>query len=264
MPTGTSIPFTALLMAGSRPEGDPLAHAAGVPSKALVPIAGQPMINHSARALLATPGIGRLIIVAQQPQAIVADPATAWLASDPRVELRVSTGGISQSILDLADAPDTQPPLLVTTADNVLMSPDMLSHFLTHAKGADVAVGMVERRVLLARYPGSRRTWIKMRAGHWSGANLFWLGTPRARAVIAFWRSIEQDRKSGRKIVSAFGPLLTLAALFRLLSMPRGLELAGKRFGVQARMVPMPQAEACIDADKPEDIVLIERIMASK
>src|SRR3990167_6475050 len=113
-------------------------------------------------------------------------------------------------------------------------------------------------------HPDSRRTWLRFRGGEWSGANLFWLGSPRARRVLEKWREIEQDRKKGWKIVLAFGPVLLLAAALRLLTAHRAIARAGRRMGLDARIVPMPMAEACIDADKPEDIVLIERILARR
>ena len=55
--TGT---VSAILLAGARPIPDPLAKAAGVAVKPLVPVAGEPMINRPARALLDHPTIGGL------------------------------------------------------------------------------------------------------------------------------------------------------------------------------------------------------------
>ena len=43
-----------------------------------------------------------------------------------------------------------------------------------------------------------------------------------------------------------------------------GVARAGRRFGLNARVVPMSDAEACIDADKPSDVTLIERILAQR
>ena len=177
---------------------------------------------------------------------------------------RASEAGISQSLLTLLDAGDTQLPLLVTTADNVLLNAAMIDQYLADAAGADIAVAMVERRVLLAAYPTSRRTWLKFRNGWWSGANLFWIGSPKARSVVAFWRGVEQDRKKGWKILAAFGPFLLAASALRLLSIQQGIRLAGRRFGVAARVVAMDQPEACIDADKPDDLTLIEAIIANR
>ncbi len=256
--------ITAIVLAGSRPGGDPLARAAGVATKALVPVAGRPMIEPVARTLLAHPRVGKVVVMAQQPEMLAQDPQTRWLEREDRVVLSRSGGGISQSLLDWTNTNPFVFPLLVTTADNVLLTRDMIDAFMAGAADADIAAAMVERRVLMRAYPESRRTWLRFRGGAWSGANLFWLGSPRAARVLEKWREIEQDRKKGWKIVLAFGPLLLLAAALRLLSIGGALARAGRRLGVDARVVPMPMAEACIDADKPEDIVLIERILAQR
>lgn len=257
-------PITAILLAGSRPGPDLLADAVGVRFKTLIPVAGIPMINHVARTLCAHPRIGRVIILMQTPEVFAQEPTTAWLAQEPKVDMQVSGAGISQSLLDLIDGDGVAFPALVTTADNILLTPTMIDQFLDEAADADIAVALVERRTLFAAYPESKRTWLKLRDGWWSGANLFWLGDARARPAIAFWRGVEQDRKKGRKILGAFGPFLLVGTALRLFSLRQALRLAGRRFGVLARPVAMREAEACIDADKPEDIVLIEQILAGR
>src|SRR3546814_7172682 len=93
-------------------------------------------------------------------------------------------------------------PLLVTTADNVLLDHSIIDSFLDGVDDADLAVAMVERRVLLSRYPQSRRTWLKFRQGWWSGANLFWLANDNVKPLLNLWRGVEQDRKKGMKIVA--------------------------------------------------------------
>ncbi|HEX7782397.1 MAG TPA: nucleotidyltransferase family protein [Sphingobium sp.] len=254
----------AILLAGSRPGRDPLAAAAGVTYKALIPVAGRPMIDHVARTLLAHPRLGPVIVLVQDPAVFAGDPATAWLVQEPGIRMTPSGAGISQSLLDLIDGGGAALPALVTTADNVLLTGAMIDSFLAGAAGSDVAVAMVERRTLFAAYPESKRTWLKFRDGWWSGANLFWIGGGKARNVIAFWRSVEQDRKKGWKILAAFGPILLVTSALRLLSLRQGMRLAGRRFQVSARPVSMPQPEACIDADKPEDLILIEQILGKR
>jgi len=255
----------AIILAGSRPGVDPIAAAAGVATKALVPIAGRPMIDHVARTLLAHPAIGEVILMAQQAAGLADHPQTAWLREEPRIRFVDSGSGISQSLLGWMAGEGAHLPALVTTADNVLIDGAILDAFLAGAQGADVAAAMVEREVLMPRYPQSRRTWLKFRGGAWSGANLFWLGSGKAANALAKWRQIEQDRKKGWKIVSAFGPALLLGAGLRLLSIHQAIAGAGRRLGAGvARVVPLPIAEACIDADKPDDIALIEGILASR
>ncbi|WP_176590164.1 nucleotidyltransferase family protein [Sphingobium sp. EM0848] len=260
--TAPASDITAILLAGWRPVPDPLAVAAGVEAKPLAPVGGEPMINRPARALLSHPAIGRVIVLTQAPELFAADPATAWIAGHPKVRFETSGGGIASSLVALLDRGDLPFPMLMTTADHVLLDGAMLDQMVREASGTDIAVAMVERGTLLARYPGSRRTWLKFRDGWWSGANIFWFGSVKARSVIALWREVEQDRKKGWKILSAFGPLALLGAVLRISTLRGGIARVGRRFGLVARLVAMDKAEACIDADKPDDVVLIEKILA--
>ena len=63
---GTGGPFTALVLAGSRGPTDPVAAAAGLPHKALVPVAGRPMLLRVIDTLRQCPEprpeIGRIVL----------------------------------------------------------------------------------------------------------------------------------------------------------------------------------------------------------
>ena len=262
--TDASPRFAAVLLAGSRPGTDPLAAAAGVAAKALVPVAGRAMVDWPLRALLAHPRIAMVHVLTQDPAPLLAHPDTHWIADEPRVRLARSGGGIAASLLALIDDGAVAMPFLVTTADHVLLNGAMIDAFLAQAEGGDIGVAMVERRTLLARYPQSRRTWLKFRDGWWSGANIFWIGGRAARPIVALWQDVEQDRKKGWRVVAAFGPVLLAGALLRIVTLAGGIARAGRRFGADARLAAMPQPEACIDADKPEDVALIEAIIARR
>lgn len=254
--TGGAI--TALLVAGRRPGVDPLAAHFGVEDKALIPVAGEPMLSRVARTLVDHPAIGRVLILAQEPDRLIA--SVPWMAQHPAIA--PCPGGNSVSAAVSNGIAGGMFPYLLTTADNVLLEPAMIDSFIAGAQGHDIAAAMVERRTLLAHYPDAKRTWLHFRRGSWSGANLFWLGSPAADRVLQLWRGIEQDRKKGRAIIGAFGPLLLLGALLRVLTLHQALRIAGRRLGVDATAVALPQAEACIDVDKPSDHVLAERILA--
>lgn len=249
----------AIVLAGSRPGPDPLLSGRGVSTKALLPVAGQAMLLHVVRALRASPLVGPITILAQNSAELAAE---AGLAGLDDLYFSDSGQGISSSLV--AALPPGDDPLLVTTADNVLLTPAMIEEFLHGAEDSDVAVAMVERAILLARYPESRRTWLKFRSGWWSGANMFRLRGRRVLPLLDFWGRIERDRKKGLKIIAAFGPWLLIGALLRLFTIHQGIARAGRRFGLAAKVVPMSAPEACIDADKPADIDLIERIFAAR
>lgn len=251
--------IAAIVLAGSRPGPDPLLSGSGVSTKALLPIAGQAMLVHVVKALRGSPLVGPITILAQDSAELAAEPGLAGFANLHFVD---SGQGISSSLA--AALPPGDDPLLVTTADNVLLTPTMIAEFLGGAEDGDVAVAMVERDILFARYPQSKRTWLKFRGGWWSGANMFRLRGRRVLPLLDFWGRIERDRKKGLKIVAAFGPWLLIGALLRLFTIQQGVARAGLRFGLKAKVVPMSEAEACIDADKPADIELIEAIFAAR
>lgn len=255
--------FTALLLAGSRPGTDPLAAGFGEQFKALVPIAGQTMLSRVARTLVDHPAIDRVIVVAQDPSALTARHDTLWLESHPAILFEPAGDSVSGAVADALRRHPEGYPFLVTTADQPLLDEATIDAFLSRALacGADVAVGLVERRVLAAAYPENKRTWLRFRGGAYSGANLFLLADPRALDALALWRTIEQQRKKGRAVIGAFGPLILAGVALRLFTLEGALRRAGRRLGLAATAIEIPIAEACIDVDKPDDHALATAIL---
>jgi len=250
---------TALLVAGRRPGIDPLAQHFGVQDKALIAVAGEPMLSRVARTLVDHPALARVVVLAQEPEHLLA--AIPWMERHPKIATRSGGASVSEAVANAIAAESQGFPFLLTTADNVLLDRAMLDAFIADARNHDLAVGMVERRVLLSAYPDNRRTWLKFRAGAWSGANLFWLGDPKVAQLLVLWRTIEQERKRGRAVIRAFGPLMLAAVGLRLLSLQQAVRIAGRRFGLDAAAVPLPFAEACIDVDSLADHRTAEAII---
>ncbi len=250
--------WTALLLAGSRPGGDPFAEANGVKAKALIPVAGEPMIARPVRALLGNGHIDRVRVLTQDERSL-----TPVLSEDERLTVERSGATIAATIEAIIADPATRFPLLVTTADHALLDAAMIDDFCARAAGAEVAIGLVERRVLMARLPQTRRTWIGFRGGAYSGANLFALGSPEAARAVALWREVEQDRKKGWKLLAALG-LPGLLGLARLRTLDQVLEAMGHKLGLTIRAISMTDPLAAVDVDKPADLALVEQILAGK
>jgi phosphatidylglycerophosphate synthase/GTP:adenosylcobinamide-phosphate guanylyltransferase len=256
-------PWTAIVLAGKRPDSDPLAASLNEPYKALVRVCDRPMLDHVLSALLRAPEIGRIVVVAQDPD-ILFDGSGVWRSHLSQVSGARSMGGISESIADVLASGRAPWPVLVTTADHPLLSPDIIREFLAGAGSSDVAVGAVERRTVLARFPATRRTWLKFSEGAYSGANLYALSSESALQALALWAKAERDRKHAARLFWHFGPILALRALTRTISFAEALRRAGQNLGVVATLVPLGAPEAAIDVDKPEDHQLVEWIMISE
>ena len=248
--------LTALVLAGSRPGGDPFAASFGVSSKALIPVAGEPMLLRPVRALLAAPEVRQVIVLAQQPELL-----GGALGQQPGLSFRRSHGTIADTLSAVCNDPETRWPVLVTTADHALLTPAMIAEFAAKAKGADIAVAFVERTGLLARFPDAQRTWLTFGKGRYSGANLFLLGTPAAERAIAKWRQVEQDRKKGLRVLASLGPALFMGAVLRLRTIHQTADALGRKLGIVMRAVEMSEPLAAIDVDKPSDHALVEAIL---
>ncbi|TMJ12040.1 MAG: hypothetical protein E6G94_14680 [Alphaproteobacteria bacterium] len=252
--------WTAIVLAGERPEPDMFALANGVPLKALIAVDGEPMISRVVRAVLAAPSVGRVVVLAQDPARLIA-AGTEWMATDGRVTMLPARSGISASVAAVAGSAEAPYPLVVTTADHALLRPEMVEGFLAAAGGADVAAAVVERRVVERGHPGTKRTWLSFRGGKYSGANLFALATPASARALEIWSHVERDRKRTWKLLSFFGPLILIGATTRTLSLKQAARIVSRRFGLRLRVVPLPWAEAAIDVDKQADLDLVRRIV---
>lgn len=246
------------MLAGSRPGADPLAEHFGVPVKALVPVGGEPMVGRVVRTLLQVAGIERVLVLTQAPDCL------GWLAEDPRVAVAASGRGIAGSLTGVLGTGAAPWPALVTTADHPLLTAEMVEHFLDASRGADASMGIVGRDVMLARFPETRRTWVRFGGEAYTGANLFtFQGESTLRALSLFGRA-EADRKRRLRLIWHFGASLALGAVIPSLSVERGMARLSRRLGLDAVAVALPFPEAGIDVDRLDDHALAERILASR
>lgn len=251
--------WEAIVLAGSRPGSDPFAKAYGTDLKPLIPIGGVPMVTRPVEALLAAPGIGQVRVLTQQ-----LDRIAEALPTDERLSIEQSGTTIAATLAAFFADPSTRYPLLVTTADHALLNPAMIADFCGKAEGADLAIGLVERTRLMSRLPGTSRTWLKFRGGSYSGANLFAFGSARAAGAVELWRSVEQNRKTGWRMIAGLGPLALLGAALRLRTLDQTLASVGRRLGLSIRKVELADPLAAVDVDKPEDHRLVTAILEGR
>jgi GTP:adenosylcobinamide-phosphate guanylyltransferase len=251
--------WTALLLAGSRPGGDPLSRSLGTDCKPLIPIAGEPMVLRPLRALLGSRSVSDVRVLTQET-----DRLREVLPEDERVRVQPSGSTIAQTLEALCSDPATQFPLLVTTADHALLTPEMVEAFLSGSNDCDIAVGFVESQSLLHRFPDAKRTWLRVGQGRYSGANLFALNTPKASRAVARWRSIEQDRKKGWRVLLQLGLPLFLGAVLRVRDIDQTAAALGRKLGIRMKAVVLDDPLAAIDVDKPADYSLVQAILAGR
>lgn len=251
----------ALVLAGARASGDALALAHGVDSKALIDIAGEPMLTRVLRAVNQSDRVsGAPYVSGLSPD--VLNAARGDVTARPA---RSVSGGPAASLLGAIEGGVTL-PLLVTTCDHALLTPEMVDHFIGEATrtGADLAIGFASKTTIQSRYPDTRRTYIPFGGSPMSGCNLFFIATPDALKVIEFWREAEHDRKKPLRIAWRFGPVAALRLLIGRPGVKKAFRLLSARLGARIESVELPFAEAAIDVDSQADLDLVRTILAGR
>lgn len=246
--------LTALVLAGVRPGGDPLAQQAGVSHKALIPVAGVSMLQRVLAALAAVPAVSRIVVAIDRPELVDALPG----CSKPVTTL-LSASGPSASV---ARALQTQgAPLLVTTADSALLRAEWVEEFLAAGNSEfDVLVALAQREAVEAAVPHAQRTWLRFADGHYSGCNLFLLRTPLSHGVVALWQQLEADRKRPIAMLRRLGVTYALRYRCGWLSLDQAMGRIGELAGARVGHVLLRNGLAAVDVDKMADLELVRAL----
>ena len=256
--------FNAIVLAGDRRPGDPVAAAAGVAAKCLTPIAGAPMVVRVVRALEQSRCVQSILLCGPADETFRGSPELTRMAAAGGVRWLAPAGSPSASAaLALAALPEHE-PVLLTTGDHALLRPDMVRHFIDRAgaSGADVAVALAPHGLVREAYPHTRRTVLKFSDGHFCGCNLFAFLTPRGRGMARLWRQVEAQRKRPIRVIGLVGWAAMALYALRLLSLAGAVQRISRQTGIATGVVIMPFAEAAIDVDSVADLDLVRAIVA--
>jgi GTP:adenosylcobinamide-phosphate guanylyltransferase len=252
-----------LVLAGRRSSTlDPLAAKMGVTHKALVPVAGEAMVGRVLRIAAEAFPNAPLFVSVEDFSVIAGEPTVKRLHAAGRLTAVAAQHHIVDSVVEASRT--TGFPLLITTADNVLMTPEGLHAIVDEgARGeADAIVMLAEREDIMAAHPDGQRRFYRFRGGGYSNCNLFWLGSDKALKATESFRYGGQFAKRKKDAVRALGltslflyvsGLVTIEGMFRHFS---------RRFGI--RVVPLVAKDGrfAIDVDNERTHRVAEEILA--
>ena len=263
MTTGHQI-FSAIILAADREPRNPVAAAAGVSCKSMAPVNGTPMLFRVIEALAASGHVHDQTLCGPPRPILDQEPALQGYVSSGRVGWQENQATPSLSAFHAMASLPADIPLLLTTSDHALLSPQIVDHFCLEAckAGCDVAAAVVRRETVTAAYPDTRRTAYRFKDGEYCSCNLFAFMTPRSRQVPQFWRRIEQQRKNPLKVINILGWMTVLRYLLGTLTLAEVLGRLSRRLGCTAGVVVLPYPEAAIDVDSADDWHYVQRIAA--
>ena len=258
----TAKPVTAMVLAGKRSGAlDALAAEAGVAQKCVVPVAGKPMIEHTLSAVARCPDIGPVRIIAHETEEIAALPLVAQLIEERRLTFHEAAFNLVDSVIAGAQGADF--PILVTTADNCLVTPEGYSEMIRKAlkQGLDAASAMARKEDVQAADPEGQSKFYRFADGEFSNCNMYWAASERALSATEVFRSGGQFVKFPSRIGKAFG-LRNLALFYLGIGSRRKLfAQISRRFGLKMAPIIVSSGEYAIDVDNERTLRVTERLL---
>jgi GTP:adenosylcobinamide-phosphate guanylyltransferase len=258
--------FTAIVLAADREAVNEVAKAAAVRCKSLVPVDGTPMVFRVLDALDSSGYVG---------ERILCGPADTVMALEPDLRNYVATRGIrwfenqatpsASAYYAMQQLPE-ETPVLLTTSDHALLTPQIVDYFCSQAlnSGGDVVAAVARHEEVTRFCPETHRTAYRFKDGSFCSCNLFAFLTPRARAAALFWRQVENQRKSPLRIIHAFGVTSLIRYLLGNLTLAAAVGRVSHRLGFKAGFVVLPFPEAAIDVDSVKDWHAVRQLAGEK
>jgi CTP:molybdopterin cytidylyltransferase MocA len=258
--------YTGLVLAASRGHLDPLAQAGGVSHKCFIDIAGQPMLRRVVAAVLESGRIGRTIVAIEPDSVAEAKEILAGLPGAEAIDYVPSQSNIGTSVSWVTERYPDVLPLVVTTGDNALHTPEMVRYFCDALDRlqADAAIGLTPASYILEKYPEGNRAFHRFRDGAFSSCNIYALLTPRSLNGPRVFNSGGQFGKKPKRLIGAFGLAAFLLYKSRLLKLSTFLAFLSRTIGLKAAPVLLPFAEGPIDVDRMQDWELANRIVRER
>jgi GTP:adenosylcobinamide-phosphate guanylyltransferase len=258
-------PVTVIILAGQRSGVvNPLAARAGVSHKCLAPIRGKPLIAYVLDTLTALPAV-KSIRISLEPEAHgeVGKLIAAYADRGIPIELHASSAHIVQSAFDAAG--DDPGPFILTTADNVLLTPAAVAQVRRELTEVDGVLAMARKESVLAAHPDGQRGFYRLRGGEYANCNIYGLASREAMTRGAeMFRSGGQFMKHVGRMIGTFGlhnMVLLRLGYFDLASAMRRL---GRRLGLQARATIFTDGSLAIDVDNERTFRVCEEILARR
>ena len=261
-----SLTPTILILAGKR-EGkiDPLAEQAGVSHKAVVPIRGKPLITWVLEAAeQAWPGAP--ILVSIHDGGVIAPlPIVERLTASGRLRIVEAREGIVESLEAAAETNDAF-PLLITTGDNVLVTPEALRRLHDEAMAADAgaALSLATREQILAAHPEGQRRFYEFKDKAISNCNAYWLRDRSALKAAESFRGGGQFIKTPGAILKAFGLWNLIGFRRKWWVLDKAMRNLSRRFGVKIAPVFVTDGALAVDVDNERTYKIAETLLESR
>ena len=258
--------MTAIVLAGQRDGEDALSKYAKTACKAVIEIAGTPMLARVLETLRSSESLQKIIL---------SGPSNDKLVDQKQIHDLIQAGDIawmppqaspSRSAYDVLCRLPLHERVLLTTADHPLLTPKIVDEFCTRSveQESDLTVGLAPYALVRDKFPTMKKTVLRFKGGEFCGCNLFTFLTPAGREAAKYWRQVESQRKNPLRVIHALGWIAVVKYFFGMLTLDDALKTLSRNLGLQIRAIILPYADAAVDVDSVSDYRIVQAALQSQ
>jgi len=246
----------AIVTAGGIPQPeDPLYTFSNGNAKALIDVAGKPMVQWVLDALGDAKNVDNVIVIGLSPRSgVTCKKPMHFLSNQGRMLANIVTG-VNKAL----ELNKRNKYVLVVSSDIPTIKPEMVDWLIETCMETkdDLYYGVCPKDVMEARFPGSKRTYTHLKDMDVCGADMNITHVRMATEHLDMWEQLIGSRKSPLRAASiiGFGTLFKLAT--RQLTLDEAVSRVCQRIGINGRAIVWPYAEPCMDVDKPHQLELL-------
>ena len=251
----------AIVTAGGIPQpGDPLYEFSNGSSKALIDVAGKPMVQWVLDALGNSTKVDNVIVIGVSPKSgLTCTKPLHYISNQGRMLANI-VAGVNKCI----ELNKKSEYVLIVSSDIPAIKGEMVDWLVETAMETkdDLYYGVCPREVMETRYPESHRTYTKLKDAQVCGADMNVIHVSMATTHLDTWEQLIGSRKSPLRSAAVIGFDILFRMFIRQITLQELVEKASARIGIKGRAIFWSQAEPCMDVDKPHQLEIIREDLA--
>ena len=253
----------AIVTAGGIPQpGEPLYEYTRGGCKALLDVAGKPMVQWVLDALSASTEVGDIVLIGLEPD--------SGVTSSKKLHYLANQGSMVENLLAgvrevLAHNPSTS-PVLAVSSDIPTVKSNMVDWVIKTAMETqhDFYYNVVTRQVMETRFPNSNRSYTRLKDAELCGGDMNVIRAITTDSHEALWNKIVDSRKNVFRQAALIGYDTLLLLLLRAITVEQAAARVSKRLNIRGRAVICPYAEVAMDVDKPHQLEMLRADLAKQ
>jgi len=252
----------AIVIAGGIPKPeDPLYEFTQGQPKALLDIAGKPMIQWVLDAISGAETVDRVVLISLSEEAGLECSKPITYLPDQGGLLENVRGGIEKTV-------EINPPakqVLTVSSDIPTIKSGMIDWMVKDNSDTDLDLyyTVIPRKVMEERFPESKRSYTLLKDAELCGGDLNMIRSSTVHANVDLWDRIIAARKNVFKQAALLGYGNLLLLLSRQLTLAGAVKRVTKKMDITGKAVVSPYAELGMDVDKPHQLEIVRTELAS-